>query len=99
MTSADDTELERWHRLDAAAVLSKFADHAAVDPTFKPARNARTERWYATVAGNEYEILVTGPKFWDARAERGGGGALDLIMHLHQIPFKKAVQRLREAGL
>ena len=42
-----------------------------------------------------FELLLTGPKFYDTRQKRGGGGAIDLVMHLYQIDFKKAVDRLR----
>jgi hypothetical protein len=55
-----------------------------------------TTRWHATVGGHDFEILCTGPKFWDGRAVRGGGGAIDLAMHLFGVDFKDAVGRLKK---
>jgi len=43
--------------------------------------------------------LCTGPKFWDVRVERGGGGAIDLVMHLYTIKFKAATTLLKERGV
>ncbi len=74
----------------------KLADHAKRDPTYDPVSSKRTRRWHATVGGLEYELLLTGPKFFDTRAKRGGGGAIDLAMHLLQVDFKCAVAKLRE---
>jgi hypothetical protein len=32
--------------------------------------------------GAAWELLVTGPKWFDTRAGKGGGGGIDLVMHL-----------------
>lgn len=99
MAAVDNTSLERWRGLDAAAVLVALAEYAKPDPTFMPTRDPRTTRWHATVRGHDFELLLTGTKFWDARAELGGGGAIDLAMHLAGLKFTQAIQVLREAGL
>nr|WP_254176670.1 hypothetical protein [Pseudomonas aeruginosa] len=39
-------------------------------------------------------LLVTGAKFFDTRADKGGGGAIDLAMHLLRLDFVAAVKRL-----
>ncbi|MBZ3343388.1 hypothetical protein IPR00_22095, partial [Xanthomonas perforans] len=39
------------------------------------------------------ELLATGPKWYDTRAEKGGGGAIDLAMHLLRLDFVSAVKR------
>jgi hypothetical protein len=39
---------------------------------------------------------VHGPKFWDVRMDRGGGGAIDLVMHIHGLNFKAAAKLLKE---
>ena len=95
----DNSDLTRWHSLDAAAVLKVLADYVKEDPTYVPRLNTHSSRWHASVAGNDYEILCTGPKFWDQRANHGGGGALDLAMHLFGISFKKAARLLAESNL
>ena len=95
----DGVDLARWLRLDAATAVAAITDHAKRDQTFKPVKDATTSRWHVTVDGNEFELLLTGPKFWDTRARTGGGGAIDLAMHLVAIDYKGAVRRLQALRL
>ena len=88
--AVDNTSLERWRTLKASQVLSAIAEYAKQDSTFTPAKDARTTRWHATVDGQDFELLCTGAKFWDCRAERGGGGAVDMAMYLLGLDFKSA---------
>ncbi|WP_244142342.1 hypothetical protein [Burkholderia vietnamiensis] len=76
-----------------------MATHAKLDPTFVPIKGKGTERWHASIGGREYELIADGPKFYDTRAERGGGGAVDLIMYLHRVDFRGAVALLRRLGV
>jgi hypothetical protein len=39
-------------------------------------------------------LSVTGAKFMNWNHAQGGGGAIDLVMHLHQLGFREAVQWL-----
>jgi len=41
-------------------------------------------------------LSVTGPKFMNWQRSRGGGGAIDLVMHLADVDFCKAVQWLEQ---
>ena len=91
-TSAD---LARWRSLDALQALHILADYVKEDATFRPTHASSTRRVHATAAGADWELLVDGPKFFDTRAKTGGGGAVDLVMHLWQVPFKTAVTTLR----
>ena len=95
----DNSDLERWRRMEAHIALCSLADHAKKDVTFAPTSSAATTRWHASTGGCDYEILCTGTKFFDTRAQRGGGGAVDLAMHLFEVPFKAAVQLLEAKGL
>lgn len=95
----DGAVLARWRGLDATTAVVAIADHAKKDRTFKPVKDAMTSRWHVTVDGHEFELLLTGPKFWDTRAHTGGGGAIDLAMHLGGIDFKSAASRLQELQL
>lgn len=95
----DKSDLARWQSLDAAVVLNALADYAKEDASYVPRINTRSSRWHATVGEQDHEILCTGPKFWDSRANCGGGGALDLAMHLFGINFKKAARLLAERNL
>lgn len=91
--------LAKWRALDAAEVLVALADHAKCDQTFVPVKQANSTRWHASIGGAEFELVLTGPKFWDTRANVGGGGAVDLAVHLVGGDFKKAVAKLKAAKL
>ena len=58
-----------------------------------------TVRWHASARHRDFELLLTGPRFFDSRAAKGGGGAIDLAMHLLQTTFVDAVKALRAAGI
>ena len=91
-------DLVRWRSLDALQALHILADYVKEDATFKPTHSTSTRRVHTTAAGSDWELLVDGPKFYDTRAQKGGGGAIDLVMHLWRVPFKNALLTLRRAG-
>ncbi len=84
--------------MDATVALKAFSDHVKLDPTFVPIKDKATSRWHANAKGREFELLLTGPKFFDTRAEKGGGGAIDLVMHLFGLDFKAAADLLMGSG-
>lgn len=83
----------------AGVALGALAAHAKRDPTFVPTKDKHTERWHARAEGRDFELLTAGPKFFDTRAKSGGGGAIDLAMHLYRMDFKAATDLLRRQGL
>ena len=85
--------------MDAAVALAALSDYCKQNSSFVPRISQLTTRWHAHVAGYDVEVLCTGPKFFDTRAKKGGGGALDLTMHLAKLDFKQAVALLRAKGL
>ncbi len=95
----DNTVLARLRELDASVVLVAVADHAKEDRTFAPTKNAGTTRWHATCGESEFELLLTGPKFWDSRSCVGGAGAVDLVMHMVGEDFTRATRMLKALGL
>lgn len=95
----DKSALQRWRALDARVVLLAFADYARRDETFTPVKDARTERWHVTVASKEFHFVITGPKYWDEFGLAGGGGAIDLVMHLFNCAYRDAVRRLLRSPL
>lgn len=97
--AVDNSELDRWRRLDSAELLLALADHAKQDNTFRPRKTLGATRWHLRVGISEFEILCTGPKFLDTQAAVGGGGAVDLVMHLFQLDFAAAVRLLRDRGV
>lgn len=95
----DNLELGRWRAMDSIDVLRRLADHLKEDPSFHPRSSQFTSRWHAYAAGRDWEFLCTGPKFWDVRMNRGGGGAIDLVMHIHGFTFKAAAKFLKARGV
>lgn len=76
------------------AALALLAIHHKADPTFKPLKDPRSRRWHIRTACGEFEIVTTGLKWYDPRARKGGGGAIDLAMHIRQVSFVEAVRIL-----
>lgn len=95
----DKSTLERWRSLDASKVLMAVANHAKPDVTYTPVQSSQSSRWHASRGGHDFELLLTGPKFWDTRSQVGGGGAVDLVMHLAGTSFKEAAVLLKSLGL
>lgn len=97
--TVDNFVLARWRATTASVALAALADHAVEDQSFKPLSSKDTSRWHASAGGHDFELLCTGPRFFDTRAQRGGGGAVDLAMHLLSIDFRTAAKVLAEKGL
>ncbi|KWC91655.1 hypothetical protein WL56_05845 [Burkholderia cepacia] len=98
MQPVDNSELERLRGLAVLDVLHLMAEYTKFDRDFAPVRSFNTRRVYVTAAGADWELLVDGARFFNTRERKGGGGAVDLVMHLWRVPFKQAVKMLREAG-
>ncbi|MFI4867510.1 MAG: hypothetical protein ACHQDB_10480 [Steroidobacterales bacterium] len=86
--------LERLRDLPSEAVLAHLAMQIKPDPTFIPVKDAGSRRWHAFTTQGDFEILTTGPKWYDTRARKGGGGAIDLTMHVLGLSFVEAVKHL-----
>ena len=84
--------------MSASQVLQLLAAHVKEDRDFRPVNALSTRRVHVSAAGTEWELLIDGPKFYDTRARAGGGGAVDLVMHIWKVPFRRAVTMLRNAG-
>lgn len=93
------SELQRLRQVSAASALATLATYAKRDLTFVPSKSVGTERWHATAGGQQFELLLNGPKFYDTRAKVGGGGAIDLAIHLHRLSFTDAIGLLRKRGV
>jgi hypothetical protein len=79
---------------DALALL---AIYYKADATYLPVKDPRSRRWHVTTASGDFEILTTGcTKWYDTRAKKGGGGAIDLAMHLRKLSFVDAVELLTQ---
>jgi hypothetical protein len=97
--TVDKSTIERWRRLESRDVLVAVADYAKRDADFVPAKDPHTQRWHVVTGRREFELLLTGPKFWDASLGAGGGGAIDLVCHIFECDFTCAVRKLRSLGM
>jgi hypothetical protein len=96
MKAVDNSILARWRMTDAVVVLNALAEYAKEDQSFCARGDGATSRWHATIRGSDVEVLCTGPKFFETRSKRGGGGAVDMAMQLLSLDFKGAVAALVE---
>jgi hypothetical protein len=94
--SFDRATLTPLREMPSEDALALLAIHCKADPTFQPVKRATTRRWHVRTTGGEFELLTTGAKWWDTRAGKGGGGAIDLAMHVLGVSFVDAVQLLIE---
>ena len=46
--------------------------------------------------GEHHTINITGSKFYDWFEMKGGGGALDLVMHVNQCDYKQSLAWLND---
>jgi hypothetical protein len=92
--SFDHATLTPLRRMSSEHALVLLAIHCKRDPSFQPVKQRTTRRWHARTSSGEYEILTTGTKWYDTRAKIGGGGAIDLAMHVLRLSFVDAVKRL-----
>jgi len=84
--------------MPASSTLALLGTHIKIDRDYVPVSAHTTQRVHVAAAGHEWEVLLCGPKFYDTRARKGGGGAIDLVTHLWGVPFRQAVKMLTEAG-
>jgi hypothetical protein len=80
--------------MPGAEALALLSIHLKADPTYLPAKDPTSRRWHACTVQGEFEILTTGPKWYDTRSRKGGGGAIDLAMHVLGLSFVGAVKHL-----
>ena len=90
------SELGRFRAMPCSQVLPLVCSFVKEDRDFTPLKNGHTQRWHLNVDGRDFELLTTGPKFFDTRSKLGGGGGIDLVMHLCGLKFKPAMKKLHE---
>jgi hypothetical protein len=89
--------LVELREMPSERALTRIAIDVKVDPTYRPLRQPASRRWNIRTVSGEFEILTTGAKWYDTRAKKGGGGAIDLAMHVLQVSFVDAVKQLTTA--
>ena len=87
--------LEELRVMPVVAALDALGLYWKHDPDFVPVKDKSTVRLNVALVGGGVELLATGPKWYDTRAEKGGGGAVDLAMYLLRLDFVTAVKRFQ----
>jgi hypothetical protein len=95
----DNVTLVRWRSQPLAEILERVSSYAKSDSAFLPTKDKETSRWHVQGRAGEFELVLTGPRFWDERAKKGGCGAVDLLIHIDEIDFKEAARKLKSAGV
>jgi len=88
--------LTRLREMPGDDALALLVIHVKADPTYMPLKADHSRRWHIRTLHGEFEILTTGPKWYDTRAHKGGGGAIDLAMHVLGLSFVDAVKHLTD---
>ena len=86
--------LVRLREMPSDTALALIAATVKADPAYRPVQDVGTRRWHAFTSRGDFEILTTGTKWYDTRERRGGGGAIDLAMHMLGLSFVEAVRHL-----
>jgi hypothetical protein len=92
--SFDPAALDALRSMTPQQTLDRLGLGWKRDPDFSPTKNPATVRLHVAVGGHVVELLATGVRWYDPRAKKGGGGAIDLAMHLLGLQFVDAVKRL-----
>lgn len=90
----DDARIEYLRGVPVLDVLDALGMYWKRDATFNPLKDKTTVRVHVSLGGAVVELLATGAKWYDVQNELGGGGAIDLAMHLLRLDFVSAVKRL-----
>jgi len=90
--------LTRLREMPAGDALPLVAIDVKADSTYLPIKTGRSRRWHVRSARGQFEILTTGPKWYDTRG-RVGAAAVQSIWRIHilGLSFADAVRHLTAA--
>lgn len=94
----DQNAVLRARLLSIEESLSRLGLYWKEDRDFHPLKDSATKRLYISIGNRVVELLVTNLKWYDVTAKHGGGGAIDLAMHLCATDFVTAMKSLGCAG-
>lgn len=99
-----ESDVHRARCVPLVKILAHVSDHLKEDQTYTPADpSLGSRRFHVNCSKRDYRILLTGEKWLDELVDRnaairGGGGAIDLVMHLKRLNFVQAVKVCLEAA-
>jgi len=94
--SFSDASLAQFRAMSLKDACSYLGCYWKEDPDFVPIKDPVTKRVFISNGSRVFEILVTSSKWFDSRFNRGGGGAIDLVMYLFGLDFVGAVNLMQK---
>jgi len=98
-----ESDVHRARSVPLLKVLSHVCDYLKEDQDYTPRDlSVGSRRFHVNCSKRDFRLLLTGEKWLDelvdrGAANRGGGGAVDLVMYLKGINFVQAVKVCLEA--
>jgi len=99
-----ESDIHRARSVPLLKVLRHVCDYLKEDQDYSPRDpSLGSRRFHVNCSKRDFRLLLTGEKWLDelvdrGTANRGGGGAVDLVMHLKGINFVQAVRVCVEAA-
>lgn len=99
-----ESDICRARNVPLLKILRHVCDYLKEDNNYT-ARNPSLggRRFHVNCSKRDFRLLLTGEKWLDelverGSANRGGGGAIDLVMHLKDVNFVQAVRVCLDAA-
>lgn len=98
------SDVHRARNVPLLKVLANICDYLKEDQSYTPRDpSVGSRRFHVHCSKRDFRLLLTGEKWLDelvdrSAANRGGGGAVDLVMHLKGLNFVQAVKVCLDAA-
>ena len=89
-----DKELENW-KAKYTDLANRVRDLPLKDVAYELGLESDAKDRHKWL-GEHHTINITGSKFYDWKEMKGGGGAIDLVMHVNQCDYKQSVAWLND---
>lgn len=100
----NSSDIAKARSVPLLKILSHVCDYLKEDPNYTP-RDPSTgsRRFQVNCNKRDFRLILTGEKWLDELVNRGaegrgGGGGVDLVMHLTGVNFVQAVKLCLEAS-
>jgi hypothetical protein len=97
------SEVQQARNVPLLQVLHHVCEYVKEDRGYKPhAAASGSRRFHVNCSKRDFRLILTGERWVDElvgrnATSRGGGGAIDLVMHLQRFDFVQAVKVCLEA--
>lgn len=95
--SIDPDLVSRLRSLPVEKMARILGLHFKQDKSYEPTKFPNSKCYHISLENQVFEIIVTGLKWYSVHRKFGGGGAIDLTMHIFNDSFTRAYNRLKLA--